>query len=146
MQLNTDLHRYFKDLNKNIYTPFGWYLNFLYLSVLSWLVQSSTIEPKCLALFTVCVGSRPIILLDRVVQSARLNQPRELRHVRWLSEANHQNRSIELQFRMEWCPFAGSGYKCEIWKILKSLILGWFPVLHWKLRCCWRYINAIHFN
>ena len=32
MQLDTDLRRYFKDLNKNIYSPFGWYLNFLYLS------------------------------------------------------------------------------------------------------------------
>ena len=37
-------------------------------------------------------------------------------------------------------------FKCEIWKILKSLILGWFPVLPWKLRCCWRYINSIHFS
>ena len=79
MQLDRDLRRCFKDLNKIIYTPFGWYLYFLRL------VQSSTIEPKCLALFTVCVGSRPIVLLNRVVQSfdwalttksARLNQPR----------------------------------------------------------------------
>ena len=32
MQSDTDLRKYFKDLNKIIYAPFGWYLYFLYLS------------------------------------------------------------------------------------------------------------------
>ena len=81
MQLDTDLRRYFKDLNKNIYAPFGDIcISCIYLR----LVQSSTIEPKCLALFTVCVGSRPIVLLNLVVQSARLNQPR---HVEWVKRS-----------------------------------------------------------
>ena len=143
MQLDTDLHRFaqiFQRLKQNHIRTFCVISVFL-VSILR-LVQSSTIEPKCLALFTVCVGSRPIVLLNRVVQSARLNQPRQ---VGWVKRT-HQNRSIELQFRMEWCPFSGSGCKCEILKILKSLILGWFPVLPWILRDCWRYIDSIHFN
>jgi len=39
----------------------------------------------------------------------------------------------------------GSSYKCEILKILKSLILGWFPVLPWKWRDYWHYTYSISF-
>jgi len=79
MQLDTDLHRFaqiFQRLKQNHIRTFCVISVFL-VSILR-LVQSSTIEPKCLALFTVCVGSRPIVLLNRVVQSARLNQPRQV--------------------------------------------------------------------
>ena len=47
MQLDTDLHRYFKDLNKNRYTPFAWYLYFLYLSSAGSIVRLSTHDEVC---------------------------------------------------------------------------------------------------
>ena len=77
MQLDTDLRRYFKDLNKT-YTHL-WVISVFLVSIVGWF-NRPRLNRNVWHCSRFCVGSRPIVLLNLVVQSAKI-EPAQARRM-----------------------------------------------------------------